>query len=54
MTPTSKHARVAGFFYLLLAIAAPLRLAYIPSTLFVSGNATATADNIAAIRTLRC
>jgi hypothetical protein len=27
---------------------APLRLVYIPSTLFVSGNATATANNIAA------
>ena len=48
MTSTSKNARVAGFLYLLLIVAAPLRLIYIPSTLFVSGNATATANNIAA------
>ena len=52
MTSTSKKARVAGFLYLLLAIAAPLRLGYIPSTLFVHGNATATASNIAAHETL--
>jgi hypothetical protein len=52
MTSISKNARVAGFFYLLLSIAAPLRLVYIPSTLFVSGNATATASNIAAHETL--
>ena len=51
MTSTSKNARVAGFFYLLLSIAA-LRLVYIPSTLFVNGNATATASNIAAHETL--
>jgi len=31
---------------------APLRLVYIPNTLFVSGNATATANNIAAHQTL--
>src|SRR5438132_7706111 len=51
MTSTSKNARVAGFFYLLLSIAA-FRLVYIPSTLIVSGNATATAGNIAAHETL--
>src|SRR2546422_8008181 len=34
MTSTSKNARVAGFLYLLLTIAAPIRLFYIPSTLF--------------------
>jgi len=48
MTSTSKKARVAGFLYLLLVIAAPVRLLYIPSTLFVQGNAPATASNIAA------
>src|SRR5207302_8004937 len=37
-----------GFLYLLLVVAAPFRLIYIPGALFVSGNATATADNIAA------
>ena len=52
MTSISKHARVAGFIYLLLAIAAPLRLSYIPSTLFVHGDATATAANITAHETL--
>jgi hypothetical protein len=40
--------RIAGFLYLLLVVAAPVRLIYIPSKLFVSGNATATANNIAA------
>jgi hypothetical protein len=39
--------RVAGLLYLLLALFAPLRLVYIPSTLFVRGNAAATAGNIA-------
>jgi hypothetical protein len=52
MTSTSKNARIAGFLYLLIVIVAPLRLMYIPKTLFVHGNATATADNIAAHETL--
>ncbi len=47
MTPLSRSARVAGLLYLTL-LTAPLRLIYIPKTLFVSGNATATANNIAA------
>src|SRR5437016_6763341 len=47
MHPTDKAARVAGWLYLLLLFA-PLRLIYIPSALFVQGNATATANNIAA------
>ena len=47
MHPTNNPGRVAGFLYLLL-LAAPLRLIYIPSKLFVHGNATATANNIAA------
>jgi Domain of unknown function (DUF4386) len=51
MHPTKKNARVAGLLYLSL-MTAPLRLVYIPSTLFVSGNATATANNIAAHETL--
>jgi hypothetical protein len=51
MSSTHNPGRVAGFLYLLL-LAAPLRLIYIPSTLFVSGNATATANNIAAHETL--
>lgn len=48
---TKRAARIAGFTYLLLLVA-PLRLIYIPSKLFVRGNATATADNIVANETL--
>jgi len=48
VTSISKNARIAGFLYLLLVIVGPLRLMYIPSTLFVHGNASATANNIAA------
>src|SRR5215470_11720054 len=47
MHPTKKDARVAGFLYVLLGIVGPLRLIYIPNKLIVSGNATATANNIA-------
>ena len=43
--------RVAGLLYLLL-MAAPLRLVYIPKTLFVKGDATATATNILAHESL--
>ena len=52
MTSTSRNARIAGLLYLLLAIAGPLRLMYIPKTLFVQGNAAATAAKIAAHETL--
>ncbi|HXO27914.1 MAG TPA: DUF4386 domain-containing protein [Thermoanaerobaculia bacterium] len=52
MTSTSKNARIAGFIYLLLTIAAPVRFMFIPSALFVHGNAAATANNIAAHETL--
>ena len=48
MSSTHNPGRVAGFLYLLLVVMAPFRLIYIPSTLFVPGNATATANNIAA------
>lgn len=47
MTLTSRNARVAGFLYLLLVLVGPIRLIYIPTKLFVSGNAAATASNIA-------
>jgi hypothetical protein len=46
MTSFRNPGRVAGFLYLLLAIVGPVRLMYIPSKLIVSGNATATANNI--------
>jgi hypothetical protein len=48
MSSNRNPGRVAGFLYLLIVVIAPFRLIYIPSTLFVSGNATATANNIAA------
>ena len=48
MSSTHNPGRVAGFLYLLTRQSSPLRLIYIPSTLFVRGNATATANNIAA------
>jgi len=48
MTSTRNPGRVAGFWYLLLVLAGPLRLIYIPSKLFVHGNAAVTASNIAA------
>jgi Domain of unknown function (DUF4386) len=52
MHPTKKQARVVGFLYLLLVVAAPFRLFYIPGALFVRGNAAATANNIAAHESL--
>lgn len=48
MHPTNKTARVAGFLYLLMGIPAPFSLIYIPRTLIVRGDATATANNILA------
>jgi Domain of unknown function (DUF4386) len=51
MTSLSRNARVAGLLYLTL-MTAPLRLIYIQDKLIVSGNAAATANNIAAHQTL--
>ena len=51
MTSLSRNARIAGLLYLTL-LTAPLRLVYIPTKLFVAGNASATANNIAAHETL--
>ena len=48
MTALNRDARVAGFIYLLLTLAGPMRLIYIPNKLIVSGNPSATASNIAA------
>jgi hypothetical protein len=48
MSSTRNPGRVGGFLYLLLALAGPVRIIYIPSKLFVHGNAAATANNIAA------
>jgi hypothetical protein len=45
---TKQQARAAGFLYVILALIAPIGLMYVPGKLIVSGNATATADNIRA------
>ena len=46
MTPLSKSARVAGLLYILSSLFGIIRLVYIPNRLFVSEDATATANNI--------
>ena len=43
-----QQARSAGLLYLVIAIIAPIGLMYVPGKMIVSGNATATADNIRA------
>jgi len=52
LRPSDNPGRVAGFWYLLLVALGPLRLIYIPTKLFVHGQAAATAANIAAHETL--
>ncbi|HJV03112.1 MAG TPA: DUF4386 domain-containing protein [Burkholderiaceae bacterium] len=47
MSTISKHTRIAGLFYLLVILIAPLRLVYIPGKLFIDGDAAATMHNIA-------
>lgn len=46
MDTTQRIARIAGWIYLLFAIVSAFSFLYVPSTVFVSGNATATANNI--------
>lgn len=48
MNSTKKAARVAGLLYLVACIPAPFSLIYVPNTLIVPGNATATASKILA------
>ena len=48
MSSNGNPGRTAGLWYLLLVACGPLRLLYIPSKLYVHGNATATIGNIAA------
>ena len=48
MHPTDKAARVAGILYLFLGLAGPFCLIYVPRTLIVRGDATATASKIMA------
>lgn len=46
MSSTQQQARLAGFLYLLVGLTAPIGLLYVPGKLIVSGNATATINNI--------
>ena len=48
MTITKNPARFAGLMYIIASIPNFFALAYVPGKLIVDGNATATADNIAA------
>ena len=48
MRASENPGRVAGLWYLLLALLGPLRLIYIPGTLFVPGDAASTVVNITA------
>ena len=48
MSSIKKTARFAGLLYLLASIPAPFSLIYVPRTLIVPGNATATASRILA------
>src|SRR5260370_4324659 len=52
MNPTRKQARVAGLWYLLLGITAPIGRVFVPGKLFVPGNAAATADHLRASESL--
>lgn len=47
MTDLNRKARIAGLLYLLVILVAPIRLIYIPTMLFVTGDAAATVANIA-------
>lgn len=48
MRTIKKQARLAGLLYLLVGVSAPIAILYVPGKLFVSGDATATADRIRA------
>ena len=53
MSTSTKHqARVAGLLYLLACLPAPFSLIYVPDTLIVPGNPTATASKILASETM--
>lgn len=52
MDSIKKQAKRAGFLYLVLLVTAPIGLLIVPSKLIVTGDATATADNIRASETL--
>jgi hypothetical protein len=52
MNSLKRTARIAGFWYLLMALTGPIGLLYVPSKLIVPGDATATANNILASEAL--
>jgi hypothetical protein len=52
MSFTKNPGRFAGLLYLLVSIPGAFALVYVPGKLIVDGNATATANNIAAAETL--
>ena len=52
MNSLVKTARMAGLLYILMGITAVFGLQYVPRTLIVSGDATATANNILASQML--
>lgn len=52
MSSRSRNARVAGLLYILASAVGVVRLLYIPNALFVYGNATVTANNVAAHESL--
>lgn len=52
MPPTQKAARLTGLLYLVVVLAGPFVLLYVPGKLFVAGDASATARNILAHESL--
>jgi hypothetical protein len=52
MSSTKNPGRFAGLLYVLFSIPGVFAMVYVPSKLIVHGNATATANNIAASETL--
>src|ERR1700741_4244956 len=55
MSPTKNPGRFAGFLYVFMSIFGFFAMAYVPGKIIMHGNATATANNIAAFEILfRC
>ena len=52
MNSIKKIAKIAGVLILIMTVFAPFSMLYVPSTLIVPGDATATANNIMASETL--
>jgi hypothetical protein len=53
MCQMKKSAKVAGVLYLLMGITAPIGLIYVPGTLIVAGDASATANHLRASASLQ-